>query len=174
MPTVGFEMKFDSASGQPKPSGSRLSRPTIFSTSTSTRSDDATRAVTRHARSLQDRCYRDGATPVRCRRGLVSRSARTCVSSGPRQVRETEISNLDLGCHQRLPIDEGNDGSQQQIDEQNKSRCHRRVRRVAGAGQNPDGGRAPDSGGGIESAYARTFAEDQAGAEKPDTGHQRH
>ena len=62
-------------------------------------------------------------------------------------------------------------GPQQQIDEQNKSRCHRRVGRVAGAGQNPDGGRAPDGGGGIEPAHARAFAENQAGAEKADSGH---
>ena len=67
-----------------------------------------------------------------------------------------------------LPINEANDGSQQQIDEQDKSRRHCRVGQVARACQNPDGDRAPNGGGRIEPAHARAFAKDQPSAEKAD------
>ena len=79
-----------------------------------------------------------------------------------------EISALDLGCDQWLPIDEGNDRPQQQINEQNKSCRHCRIGQLAGPRQNSDGGRTPDGGGRIEPTHARAFAEDEPGAEKAD------
>ena len=82
-----------------------------------------------------------------------------------------DITDLELGGRERLAIDEVHDRTQQQIDEYDESRRHRRVEQVAASGQHADGGGAPERGGGVEPAYVQPFAEDQSGAEETDARH---
>lgn len=55
-------------------------------------------------------------------------------AAGDRQ----QISDLDLGRHQGLPVDERDDRSHQQIDEQHECGGERCKSGIAGTGQNAD------------------------------------
>jgi hypothetical protein len=58
-----------------------------------------------------------------------------------------------------------------QVDENDEAGGDGRIERVSGSRQHPDRGRTPQRGRGIEPAHAQALAEDQSGAEEPDSRH---
>ena len=101
--------------------GSKLSRPTIFSTSASTRSGAVTKAMTTTLPGAfqivavepaqRQPAAGEALQQQRAHMGLVGTAA------GHRY----QVTDLDLARDQRLPIDEGDDRPQQQIDEQDET-----------------------------------------------------
>src|ERR1700733_8051527 len=60
------------------------------------------------------------------------------------------IMKVGLGLRNRLPVDEPNQRSQQQVDENDKTGGQRRMQRMPGACEHSHRRRAPQSGRGVE------------------------
>ena len=81
----------------------------------------------------------------------------------------SEVSDLRLVGAQRLPIDEPDNRTQQEIDEHDKSRCHGGMGQITGACKNAHRRGTPKRGRCIEAAHAQPFAKDQPSAQKADS-----
>src|SRR3984893_14212241 len=80
------------------------------------------------------------------------------------------IMKVGFGLRDRLPIDESNQWSQQQVDENDKTRRQRRMQRMPSACEHSYRRRAPQRGRGVEAGDMKSLAKDDSRTQEADSG----
>src|SRR3984885_4559530 len=80
------------------------------------------------------------------------------------------IVKVGFGLRDRLPVDEPNQRPQQQVDENDKTGCQRRMQRMPDACEHSHRSRAPQSGRGVEAGDMKSLAKDDPRTQEADAG----
>src|SRR5580692_12885752 len=80
------------------------------------------------------------------------------------------IMKVGFGLRNRLPVDEPNQRPQQQVDENDKTGCQRRMQRMPDACEHSHRRRAPQSGRGVEAGDMKSLAKDDPRTQEADAG----
>src|SRR5580693_7936004 len=80
------------------------------------------------------------------------------------------IMKVGFGLRNRLPVDEPNQRPQQQVDENDKTGCQRRMQRMPSACEHSYRRRAPQSGRGVEAGDMKSLAKDDSRTQDADSG----
>src|ERR1700675_4876853 len=80
------------------------------------------------------------------------------------------IVKVGFGLRDRLPVDEPNQWSQQQVDENDETSRQRRMQRMPSAREHSYRGRAPQSGRGVEAGDMKSLAKDDSRTQEADSG----
>src|SRR6202158_5200737 len=80
------------------------------------------------------------------------------------------IVKVGFGPCDRLPVDQPNQWSQQQVDENDKAGRQRRMQRMPGACEHSHRRRAPQSGRGVEAGDMKSLATDDSRTQEADPG----
>src|SRR5580692_12564774 len=76
------------------------------------------------------------------------------------------VVKVGFGLRNRLPVDEPNQRPQQQVEENDKTGCQRRMQRMPGACEHSHRRRAPQSGRGVEAGDMKSLAKDNSRAQE--------
>src|SRR3981081_22111 len=80
------------------------------------------------------------------------------------------IVRVNFGLRDRLPVDEPNQWSQQQVGENDKTGRQRRMQRMPSACEHSHRRRAPQSGRGVEAGDMKSLAKDDSRTQEADPG----
>src|ERR1700687_3958783 len=78
------------------------------------------------------------------------------------------IMKVGFGLRDRLPVDEPNQWSQQQVDENDKAGCQRRMQPMPSACQHSHRRRTPQRGRGVEAGDMKSLAKDDSRTQEAD------
>src|ERR1700680_3797118 len=80
------------------------------------------------------------------------------------------IMKVGFGLRDRLPVDEPDQWSQQQVDENDKTGRQRRMQRMSRACEHSDRRRVPQRGGGVEAGDMKSFTKDDSRTQEANPG----
>src|ERR1700675_2095835 len=80
------------------------------------------------------------------------------------------IVKVGFGLRDRLPVDQPNQWSQQQVDENYKTGRQRRMQRMPGACEHSHRRRTPQGGRGVEAGNMKSLAKDDSCTQEADPG----